>query len=294
MEALNFTSLSGKPIRVMFSQRDPSTRKSGYANIFIKNLDTTIDNKSLQDIFASFGPVLSCKVAADSNGQSKGYGFVQFENEESARKAIGQLNGMLINERKVYVGLFIRRQDRDRANGSPKFTNVYVKNFPETFNEEDLRKEFSEFGDTDSVIIMRDAHGISRGFGFVNFTQPSAAAAAVEKLNGKIINDKVFYVGRAQKKADREADLKAKFEQERNGRLEKLKGANLYLKNLDDTVTDKILQELFGPFGKIISCKVMNLDGCFIQFSLMCPQFFFSVFCFILNFFTSYRSCLIH
>ncbi|KAH0448582.1 hypothetical protein IEQ34_022382 [Dendrobium chrysotoxum] len=273
MEALNFTLLSGKPIRVMLSQRDPSIRKSGYANIFIKNLDTNIDNKALHDIFVSFGPVLSCKVAVDSNGQSKGYGFVQFENEDSAQKAIRKLNGMLVNERKVYVGLFIRRQDRDRENGSPKFTNVYVKNLPETFNEEDLRKEFSEFGDTDSVIIMRDAHGVSRGFGFVNFTQPGAAAASVENLNGKTINDKVLYVGRAQKKVDREAELKAKFEQERNGRLEKLKGANLYLKNLDDTVNDKILQELFAPFGKIISSKVM-LDSLgqskgtgFVQFS---------------------------
>ncbi|KAK8914102.1 Polyadenylate-binding protein 5 [Platanthera zijinensis] len=273
LEFLNFTLLNGKSIRVMFSQRNPTNRRSGYANIFIKNLDPAIDNKSLQDIFISFGPVLSCKVASDSNGQSKGYGFVQFENEESAQKAIGKLNGMLVNERKVYVGLFMRRQDRDRTNGSPKFTNVFVKNFPETFTEEDLKNEFSEFGDTDSVIIMRDAHGNSKCFGFVNFTQPGAAAAAVEKLNGKTIDDKVLYVGRAQKKVDREAELKAKFEQERNGRLEKLKSSNLYLKNLDESVNDRKLEDIFAPFGEIISCKVM-LDSlmqskgtAFVQFS---------------------------
>ncbi|KAK8939820.1 Polyadenylate-binding protein 2 [Platanthera guangdongensis] len=273
LEFLNFSPLNGKSIRVMFSQRDPTNRRSGYANIFIKNLDPAIDNKSLQDIFISFGPVLSCKVASDSNGQSKGYGFVQFENEESAQKAIGKLSGMLVNDRKVYVGLFMRRQDRDRTNGSPKFTNVFVKNFPETFTEEDLKNEFCEFGDTDSVIIMRDAHGNSKCFGFVNFTQPGAAAAAVEKLNGKTIDDKVLYVGRAQKKVDREAELKAKFEQERNGRLEKLKSSNLYLKNLDESVNDQKLEDIFAPFGEIISCKVM-LDSlmqskgtAFVQFS---------------------------
>lgn len=45
-----------------------------------------------------------------------------------------------------------------------------------------------------------------------------------------------MYVGKAQRKGEREADLKAKFEQERISKFEKLKGANLYMKNLDDSI----------------------------------------------------------
>ncbi|KAL1343484.1 hypothetical protein HN51_029867 [Arachis hypogaea] len=258
MELLNFTHLNGKPIRIMFSQRDPSIRKSGFANVFIKNLDTSIDNKALHDTFATFGTVLSCKVAIDSNGNSKGYGFVQFEKEEAAQNAIKQLNGMLINDKQVFVGLFVRRQERAQTNGSPKFTNVYVKNLSETQTDDNLKQLFSPYGTITSATVMKDMNGKSRCFGFVNFQSPDSAAAAVEKLNGTTINDdKVLYVGRAQRKAEREAELKAKFEQERLSRYEKLQGANLYLKNLDDSINDERLKDLFSEFGTITSCKVM-------------------------------------
>ncbi|KAK7391199.1 hypothetical protein VNO78_19611 [Psophocarpus tetragonolobus] len=258
MELLNFTPVNGKPIRIMFSQRDPSIRKSGSGNVFIKNLDATIDNKALHDTFAAFGTVLSCKVALDSSGQSKGHGFVQFDNEEAAQNAINQLNGMLINEKQVYVGLFIRRQERAQTNGSPKFTNVYVKNLSETYTDDDLKKLFDPYGTITSATVMKDVNGNSRCFGFVNFQSPDSAAAAVERLNGTTIDDeKVLYVGRAQRKAEREAELRAKIEQERISRFEKLQGANLYLKNLDDNFSDEKLNDLFSEYGTITSCKVL-------------------------------------
>lgn len=257
-DALNFTYVSGKPIRIMFSHRDPSLRKSGYANLFIKNLDQAIDTKALYETFSAFGTVLSCKVAVDHNEHSKGYGFVQFDKEEAAQNAIKRLNGMLINDKKVYVGTFVRRQERNRGKGSPKFTNVYVKNLSESASDESLRKMFDKFGTITSAVIMTDGNGKSKCFGFVNFESPDSAAAAVENLNGSSLDDKVLYVGRAEKKAEREAELKSQFEQERNSRFEKLKGANLYLKNLDDSVNDEKLKELFSEFGTITSCKVLE------------------------------------
>lgn len=258
MDLLNFTPINGQPIRIMYSHRDPSIRKSGQANVFIKNLDASIDNKGLHDTFATFGTVLSCKVAFDGNGQSKGYGFVQFEQDEAAQKAIEKLNGMLLNDKQVYVGLFVRRQERNKSIGSPKFTNIYVKNLSESTTDEDLKKTFGNYGSITSAVVMKDSSGKSKGFGFVNFEDPESAAAAVEKLNGTTSDgDRVLYVGKAQRKAERESELKAKFEQERKSRLEKLQGANLYLKNLGNDINDETLKEMFSQFGTITSCKVM-------------------------------------
>ncbi|XP_042024187.1 polyadenylate-binding protein 1-like 2 [Salvia splendens] len=89
---LNFTHVNGKPIRIMFSHRDPSLRKSGYANLFIKNLDQAIDTKALFKTFSAFGTVLSCKIAVDHNENSRGYGFVQFDKEEAAQNVLRLAN----------------------------------------------------------------------------------------------------------------------------------------------------------------------------------------------------------
>ncbi|OEL31455.1 Polyadenylate-binding protein 8 [Dichanthelium oligosanthes] len=258
LDGLNFALLNGKPIRVMYSNRDPSSRRSGSANIFIKNLDKGIDNKTLHETFSSFGTILSCKVAMDEVGQSKGFGFVQYEKEEAAHTAIKSLNGMLINDKPVFVGPFLRKQERDHSFDKAKFNNVFVKNLSESTTKEELVKIFGEYGNITSAVVMIGMDGKSRCFGFINFENPDSAARAVQELNGKKINDKEWYVGRAQKKSEREMELKRRFEQSLKDAADKYQGLNLYLKNLDDSIGDDQLRELFSNFGKITSCKVMR------------------------------------
>ncbi|XP_015846339.1 polyadenylate-binding protein 1-like 2 [Peromyscus maniculatus bairdii] len=112
LETLNFDVINGRPVRIMWSQRDPSLRKSGVGNVFIKNLGKTIDNKALYNIFSAFGNILSCKVACDEKGP-KGYGFVHFQKQESAERAIDALNGMFLNYRKIFVGRFKSHKERE-------------------------------------------------------------------------------------------------------------------------------------------------------------------------------------
>jgi len=256
IETLNYTRVNGRPIRIMYSQRDPSSRKSGLGNVFVKNLDKAVTNKDLHELFDGCGTILSAKVASDGSGNSKGYGFVQFDTDEAAKKAIDTVNGKMVHEKPVFVGPFVRKQER--STGSSSFSNIYVKNLGEAVTDEDLKKAFEEYGPTTSVVVMKDAEGKSRGFGFVNFEEPEHAAAAVEKLNGHDDGEKEWFVCRAQKKSEREAQLRAQFEQERKERAEKFAGANLYLKNLDDQCDDEKLRQIFGEFGTITSCRVMR------------------------------------
>ena len=258
IEALNYSPLNGRPMRIMWSHRDPAARRSGVGNIFIKNLDKSIDNKALHDTFSAFGEILSCKVAMDPSGESKGYGFVHYAKEEGAKLAIEKVDGMMIEGKKVFVGPFLKRSDRDPSD-QDKFTNIFVKNLPEDTDEAGLEKMFAEHGTVSSAVIMKDDDGKSRGFGFVNMETPEQAEAAVAALNGKDMGEeKVLYVGRAQKKSEREAMLRQQFEELRAERVQKFAGLNLYVKNLADEVDDEILRSEFAHCGTITSAKVMR------------------------------------
>uniref|UniRef100_A0A3Q0T4Y7 Polyadenylate-binding protein n=1 Tax=Amphilophus citrinellus TaxID=61819 RepID=A0A3Q0T4Y7_AMPCI len=261
LDTMNYDVIKGRPIRIMWSQRDPGLRKSGVGNIFIKNMDESIDNKALYDTFSAFGNILSCKVVCDERG-SKGYGFVHFETQEAANRAIETMNGMLLNDRKVFVGHFKSRKEREVEFGSKamKFTNVYIKNFGEDFTDEKLKEVFSAFGRTLSVRVMKDERGHSRGFGFVNYAHHEDAQKAVDEMNGKEIDGKILYVGRAQKRLERQGELKRKFDQIKQDRIQRYQGVNLYVKNLDDSIDDERLRKEFAPYGTITSAKVMT-DG---------------------------------
>uniref|UniRef100_A0A8C4HG06 Polyadenylate-binding protein n=1 Tax=Dicentrarchus labrax TaxID=13489 RepID=A0A8C4HG06_DICLA len=261
LDTMNYDVIKGRPIRIMWSQRDPGLRKSGVGNIFIKNMDESIDNKALYDTFSAFGNILSCKVVCDEKG-SKGYGFVHFETHEAANRAIDTMNGMLLNDRKVFVGHFKSRKEREVEFGTKamKFTNVYIKNFGEDYTDEKLKELFTAFGRTLSVRVMKDERGHSRGFGFVNYANHEDAQKAVDEMNGKEINGKVIYAGRAQKRQERQGELKRKFDQIKQDRIQRYQGVNLYVKNLDDSIDDERLRKEFAPYGTITSAKVMT-DG---------------------------------
>ncbi|KAJ5929079.1 hypothetical protein N7454_006927 [Penicillium verhagenii] len=260
LEDLNYTLIKGKPCRIMWSQRDPALRKTGQGNVFIKNLDNAIDNKALHDTFAAFGNILSCKVAQDEFANSKGYGFVHYETAEAANNAIKHVNGMLLNDKKVFVGHHISKKDRQSKFEEMKanFTNIYVKNLDPEIPDEEFRIMFEQFGEITSATLSHDQDGKSRGFGFVNYSTHEAAQAAVDEMNEKDIKTQKLYVGRAQKKHEREEELRKQYEAARLEKASKYQGVNLYVKNLTDDVDDEKLRELFVSYGTITSAKVMR------------------------------------
>uniref|UniRef100_A0AAQ4PBE9 Poly A binding protein, cytoplasmic 1 b n=1 Tax=Gasterosteus aculeatus aculeatus TaxID=481459 RepID=A0AAQ4PBE9_GASAC len=172
----------------------------------------------------------------------------------------------------LFVGRFKSRKEREAELGAraKEFTNVYVKNFGEDMDEEKLRDVFSKYGNAMSIRVMSDDGGKSRGFGFVSFERHEDAQKAVDDLNGKEFNGKLIYVGRAQKKVERQTELKRKFEQMKQDRMTRYQGVNLYVKNLDDGIDDERLRKEFTPFGTITSAKVMMEGGRSKGFGFVC------------------------
>jgi len=78
----------------------------------------------------------------------------------------------------------------------------------------------------------------------------------VQNLNGYSVGDKQLYVGRFQKKNERLSEIKRKKDMQRQERMNKYQGVNLYIKNLDDTIDDERLRKEFAKFGSITSARV--------------------------------------
>lgn len=140
------------------------------------------------------------------------------------------------------------------------FTNLYVKNLDLEVTQDQFVELFSQFGAVTSAVIQTDEEGKSKGFGFVNFENHEQAAKAVDTLHDTDFNGKKLFVSRAQKKAEREEELRKSYESAKMEKLSKYQGVNLYIKNLEDDVDDEKLRAEFEPFGTITSCKVMRDD----------------------------------
>jgi RNA recognition motif-containing protein len=73
-------------------------------NIYVGNLDFKVTEDDLKGIFEPFGTVSEVKVITDKvTGRSKGFAFVIMDNDKAAAKAIDELNGATLENRRLTV-----------------------------------------------------------------------------------------------------------------------------------------------------------------------------------------------
>ena len=81
-------------------------------NIYVGNLSWTMTDDDLNNLFTQYGSVSSAKILKDKlNGRSKGFGFVEMEDDEAAKTAIASLNESEVQGRKLIVNESQPRQD---------------------------------------------------------------------------------------------------------------------------------------------------------------------------------------
>jgi len=290
MDVLNFSLIKDRPCRIMWVNRDKNARAKSENNVFVKNLDRTIDHRSLYDTFSLFGQILSCKVVTDLQGKSLGYGYVQYEKEQSLLDAIKRVNGMRIGNNIVYCGRHKRREERQSLR-EEKFTNIYVKGYdPEKCSSEKVKAMLEEVGTITSFVSKVDDKG--RESMFINFENFEAAKEAISKFNNRRFSDggdllsiketekldeedtaakeggtypedastpRRLYVTRHQSRAERDEKLKQAFSPKPS--TSEPQPTVLYTRHFPLTYTDEDLKALFEPYGIVTSAKVARNES---------------------------------
>jgi len=110
-----------------FKQKENQEERNEDANLFVKNLPHTTSTKELYDAFSKYGNIISIKLRQNDKGECLGYGYVNYENSESAQNALDNLNNTDFNGKNLYVSIFSSKSQR---NEEERFPLVLIKQIP--------------------------------------------------------------------------------------------------------------------------------------------------------------------
>jgi len=124
---LNYYKLNKRTLRISWYNREPNNyRVHSENNVFVKKIQKNVTSQEFHDYFSKFGNVVSARLVEDEEGENVGYGFVLYDNKQSAELAIRETNNKEWKGKNLYVGTFMK----NRPKATPKYNNIYVKNIP--------------------------------------------------------------------------------------------------------------------------------------------------------------------
>ena len=122
---LNNTKIGNNYIRCNLQEGNFMEPK---ANVLVRYIDLAVTQQQFYDAFSAIGPVRSCKLELYPDGKARGFGYIQFESEESATAAIAQSGVLEFNGKKVEV---LTHQRREQRQGQDRgFLNLFVQGLP--------------------------------------------------------------------------------------------------------------------------------------------------------------------
>jgi len=113
---------------VLNRKKDNTSGFDDKANVLVRNLPKETNQMELNNMFKDFGTIKSCKLEVYANGDSRGFGYVQFETQEAAQAAINKLNNSKLGDKTIDVMIHTKKTEREDQ--GDKFTNLYVQNLP--------------------------------------------------------------------------------------------------------------------------------------------------------------------
>lgn len=90
--------------------------------------------------------------------------------------------------------------------------NIYIGNIPRESSENDVKALFEEFGNVESINLIRDNYTkMLKGFGFVEMSENEAAEKAIKSLDGQMFNGRPLTVNVAKPKSDNRGNKPRRF-----------------------------------------------------------------------------------
>jgi len=172
--------------------------------LYFGNLAFDKGDSDVREIFFHCGEILDIHIIRDRfTNRSQGYGFITFVDPSAKDKAL-QLDGKSFFGRPLKVNL--ESKIRDRSNRVKTRQRLFVKNIPLEKSEEDVKKIFSQFGKVENFFFIKDHNtGVSRGFGFLDYSNAAEAQAALSlnetRVFGTVLTVKVAEAKNARAKA---------------------------------------------------------------------------------------------
>ena len=121
-------------------------------NVFISKIPKGLEHSDLQSKFEKIGRIKSLKISLNPDHSSRGYGFICFQEEAAASKAVE----LCQNECETVA---LKFEPRDRRQFRRLINNIYVKNIPLNFTNEQVREMFEAFGHIKSLVLMKNNIG---------------------------------------------------------------------------------------------------------------------------------------
>ncbi|XP_058837290.1 polyadenylate-binding protein-like [Topomyia yanbarensis] len=248
----------------MRSSNEDKIRNTGKAGVFLRNIEKNIDRKTLYDICSASGDIENMNIVEDDKGNSKGYGYIIFKNQNEADNCVQRLDGILLNGKNMTV---------ERFDQYAKFPTVYVTNYGSELDELSLEKMFEKYGTIISVDVISAKNGKGVGFGTVSFLDPNSAAGAARALNKKKLNNgMLLQVSCIQQAGDPEKELALRTANLKIKSSSIKADCNLYIKDMDRSVDENWLHQTFSRYGDITSLKIISKNSKrygFVCFSTM-------------------------
>jgi len=225
--------------------------------LFISNIPYEVDEGQLNTmvIDRSGKTFASIKLARDKKtGRSRGFGYIDYENEVDATTAVSVLQGLEVDGRALRVTVAEPRPERPAK--TPQENSVFIGNLDFSVSEAEIMDMCNDIlgpGSASRVRLVTDREtGRPRGFGHIDFNSPEDATRAIEKLNGIQLLNRPIRVDFARRKEEGTDQPERRERSERNSFKNPInRDHSIFLGNLPWDITqdfvEGMINDVVGP-----------------------------------------------